>query len=76
VRLPDVSRYHAAMESLRDQELAELRKTPPGEKARQALDLMQTGIDLKLAALRSRHPHATVEEIEGMMDAWLRGQDR
>lgn len=64
------------MDSLREQELAELRETPPGEKARQALDLMQTGIDLKLAGLRARHPHASAEEIDAMMDAWLRGQDR
>lgn len=64
------------MKSLREQELDELRNTPPGEKLRQALDLMQTGIDLKLASLRTRHPGASAAEIDAMMDVWLRGEDK
>ncbi len=64
------------MKSLREQEVEDLRNTPPEEKLRQALDLMQTGIDLKLAALRARHPDASTEAIDAMMDVWLRGEDR
>lgn len=32
---------------------------------------MQTGIDLELASLRTRHPGASAAEI----DVWLRGED-
>lgn len=64
------------MKLLREQEVDELRATPPGEKLRQALDLMQTGIDLKVAALRARHPRASEADIDTLLDEWLRGEDK
>jgi hypothetical protein len=52
-----------------------MRTTPPAEKARQAFDLMRTGIRLKRAALRARHPDAPPEEIESLLQAWLDERD-
>jgi hypothetical protein len=59
------------VDPLRRDDIAEMRHTPLGEKAAQALDAMRTGIDLKLAALRARHPNASEAELEAMLDAWL-----
>lgn len=59
------------MDPLRRDDIAEMRGTPPEEKAAQALDAMRTGIDLKLAALRARHPSASEAELDAMLDAWL-----
>ena len=62
------------MDRLRREELDEARRTPPEEKARQALDLMRAGIELKLASLRARHPGASEQELDALLDAWL-GRD-
>lgn len=59
------------MDRLRREEIEEAQRTPPEEKARQALDLMRTGIELKLASLRARNPGASEEELEALLDAWL-----
>lgn len=63
------------MDRLRREEIEEARRTPPEVKARQALDLMCAGIDLKLAGLRARHPGATELEIDALLDAWLASTD-
>jgi len=63
------------VDRLRREEIEEARRTPPEEKARQALDLMRAGIELKRAGLRARHPEATDEEIEALLDAWLARDD-
>lgn len=47
------------------------RRTPPAEKLAQALQLMQTGILLKRAALRARAPLASSDEIEARIEQWL-----
>lgn len=52
-----------------------MRNTPPTEKARQAFELMRVGIRLKRAALRARHPDASSERIEGLLQDWLDGND-
>lgn len=63
------------VDRLRREEIEEARNTPPEEKARQALDLMRAGIELKLAGLRARHPEATDQEIEALLEAWLGRED-
>ena len=63
------------MDKLRAEEIALMRETPPEDKARQVLDLMQTGIHLKIASLRTRYPTASEDELERRLDAWLRGAD-
>jgi hypothetical protein len=49
------------------------RRTPPGERGRQALDMMRAGLRLKRAALRARYPQATDEDIERRFLEWLAG---
>ncbi|MBZ0119055.1 MAG: hypothetical protein K8H88_18815 [Sandaracinaceae bacterium] len=63
------------MDPLREDDVRQMRETPPEEKARQALEMMQTGIRLKRAALRARHPLASDGEIEAMLQAWLDTED-
>ena len=47
------------------------RNMSPAEKLAQALQLMQTGILLKRAALRARAPLASSDEIEARLEQWL-----
>lgn len=60
-----------AMNSLRqhDQEIS--RQTTPGKKLRQTLELMETGIRLKRAALRNAQPKASETEIDQALERWL-----
>jgi hypothetical protein len=64
------------VDTLRRDSVELARRTPPGERARQALDLMQAGFRLKLAGLRTRHPAETEEQIQHRFRLWLDGDDR
>lgn len=64
-----------SMDALRRHDIETARRTSPSEKARQALDLMRYGIELKRTNLRARHPHAADEEIERLLRAWLARDD-
>ncbi len=59
------------MDQLRHDDLDRARRTPIEERARQALEMMATGIRLQRVALRSRYSQATEEEIEQRLRAWL-----
>jgi len=59
------------MDALRRDDVERARTTTPEDKARQAFDAMRTGIRLKRAALRARHPAASAEEIEQRLQRWL-----
>lgn len=59
------------MDPLVENDIQLAQSTPPGEKLRQALDLMRTGLGWKRAALCVRHPQATSEQIDRMLVAWL-----
>ena len=59
------------MDRLRREEIEEMRRTPPEEKARQAFELIRSGIALKRVALRIRNPDASDDEVEALLDAWL-----
>lgn len=63
--------YRPGVDALSRDDLEDARNTSPSEKARQALELMDLGIRLKQAALRSRHPDASDSEIEALLQAWL-----
>lgn len=43
----------------------------PLEKMRVTLDLFETALDLQRQNLRRRHPAATEEAIQRLLDAWL-----
>ena len=47
------------------------RSTPPGEKLRQALELMQLGIDLQRRRLRAAAPTASEQELDARLLAWM-----
>ena len=47
------------------------RRTAPGEKLRQALELMQLGIDLQRRRLRAADPTASEQEIAARLLAWM-----
>jgi hypothetical protein len=63
------------VDALRRDDVERMRNTPPAEKAKQAFELMRTGIRLKRAALRARHPDATPDQIEHLLQAWLDERD-
>jgi hypothetical protein len=51
------------------------RETPLAEKLVQALELMQTGISWKRAALQRQNPEASATEIDSMLRDWLSSDD-
>jgi hypothetical protein len=61
---------------LRRDEIELARRTPPGDRARQALDAMRVGFRLKRAALRVRHPDESEEQIAERFLRWLAGDER
>jgi hypothetical protein len=63
------------VDALRRDDVEKMRNTPATEKARQAFELMRAGIRLKRAALRARHPEASPERIEALLQEWLDGND-
>jgi hypothetical protein len=64
------------MDALERDDLDLARRTPPEERARQAVEVMRTGFRLKLAALRTRHPDESDEEIDARFRAWLESDER
>ncbi len=67
--------YSSFVDRLRQDDLERARRTPPATKLRQALEAMATGIRLKEVSLRRQHPHASEEEIDAMLRAWLLSDD-
>lgn len=63
------------MDRLRRHDLETARNTEPSEKARQALEAMRLGIELKEASLRARFPEADDAEIDRLLRAWLAEED-
>ncbi len=60
-----------AVDALRSDDLEEARRTPPGEKLRQALELMELGIAMQYRKLRGAAPTASDAEIDARLLAWL-----
>lgn len=63
--------YPWKVDALRRDDIEEARRTPPEEKARQVGEMFAMGIELKRAGLRLRHPGASDDELEAMIDEWL-----
>lgn len=59
------------MDPLRQDDLERARRTPLQERARQAFELMRTGIRLRRAALRTRYPEEREDQIEARLRRWL-----
>lgn len=58
-------------DALDEDDLQVSRRDAPAKKLAQALDMMETGIRLKRAALAHAHPEATAEELNRAMLRWL-----
>ncbi len=63
------------MDPLRRDDIERARRTPPEEKARQALELMRLGIALRRAGIRARRPDAPEAEIDRELQRWLERRD-
>jgi hypothetical protein len=63
------------VDALRRDDIERARRTVPAERAKQALALMSTGIRLKRAALRARHPTESEIEIAARLRRWLARED-
>jgi len=63
------------VDPLSQDDIETMRASTAEEKARQAFDLMRTGIRMKRAGLRARNPDASVEEIDAMLRAWLEADE-
>jgi len=59
------------VDALRKDDLERARRTAPGEKLRQALELMQLGIDMRRRKLRAADPAASEQEIDARLFAWM-----
>jgi len=59
------------MDPLRFEAVERARRATPEERARQTIDLIEAGFELKRAALRPRNPAATDAEIEVLFREWL-----
>ena len=59
------------MDPLRRDDIERAQATPPGEKLRQALEMMRVGIEMKRARLRADDPQASEAEIQQRLWAWL-----
>ncbi len=59
------------MDPIRLDDVQDIRALTPEEKARLAFEAHRTGVRLKRAALRVRHPEATEAQIEQWIAEWL-----
>ncbi len=59
------------MDALREDDVERARTTPPGDKLRQALELMKLGIELQRRKLRAADPAGSEEEIDAPLLAWM-----
>lgn len=59
------------MDALRRDDLERARGTSPGEKLRQALELMELGIAMERRKLQAAFPDATDEVVDAKLLAWM-----
>lgn len=59
------------MDALRKDDIERAKRTSEAEKLSLALDLMETGIQLKRDALANRFPNETKEQIDKRLRSWL-----
>lgn len=60
------------MDRLRQDDIERARRKPLAVRLREALDAMQTGIDLKRATLQRRYPDDDEGQIDARLRDWLR----
>jgi hypothetical protein len=68
-------KHAIGMETLRRDDIERARRTPPEEKARQALALMRFGINLQRSKLQQAFPHESQEQIAQRLRRWMARDD-
>ena len=63
------------MDALERDDLEVARRTSPEERARDLLAVIRTGFRLKQAALRTRYPSESEDEIDARFRRWLARDD-
>jgi hypothetical protein len=63
------------LEALRQDDIERARRTPPEEKARQALGLMRFGIKLERVKLRRAFPDESEAQIGQRLLLWMARDD-
>ena len=63
--------YLVRVDALRAADILEAQTTTAGEKLRQALELMELGIELQRRKLRAAAPDASADEIEERLSTWM-----
>ena len=63
------------MDPLLQDDIETSRATSPEQKLAQAIELMETGIRVKRAALRQALPEASESEIDEALERWLTEDD-
>lgn len=59
------------MDPFRAEEIERYRRTPPGARLLEALDAMRDGFSLKWQNLKRQYPHASEQELDRMLLAWM-----
>ena len=59
------------MDALRQSDLEIARTTSPGEKLRQALEMMRLGLELERRKLRAMHPDESEARVDELLLAWM-----
>ncbi len=62
------------MDPLRKNDIERARSTPASERMRAAVDAVNAGVHIRLAALRAKHPQAPEHEIETALRDWLKDE--
>lgn len=63
------------MDPLRREDIERGRARTLQESAKLAFEAFRTGVWLERAALRARHPEATEQELDDMIQRWLERVD-
>jgi len=59
------------MDALRRDDIERARRATPEARARQAFEMMRTGIRLRRGALRARFPEDSEAQIDARLRRWL-----
>ena len=59
------------MDALKKDDIERAKRMSPEERMRAVIEAVNTGIRIRLAALRAKNPRATDAEIEAALREWL-----
>lgn len=62
------------MDPLQKDDIERARRMPPDERMRAVLAAVNAGVRIRVAALRTKRPHATDREIDAALREWLKDE--